>query len=220
MARIAVLGLGYFGQNVAKSLFDHGHEVMVIDRDVLLVNKFKDYSSVAIEGDISDRAFMEKVGFKGIDTAIVCTAKKIDVSAMAVLYLKEFRVPQIVAKVLTEDQEKILRSLGANQVVFPERDAGYDLAAKISHPGRLMQLDWEQEVEIAERMVPKCLVSRSLAESDLRRVYGVNIIAIKKNREGSGKKLDLVDGGTVFEEGDVALVIGREEKVDHFLKLK
>src|SRR4030042_4547793 len=119
--KIAILGLGSFGSNMAKTLYDRGHEVLSIDRDKDKIDNAKDFTSQAVHAEASDKKTLEALGVQEMDVVIVSLGHELG-SVLTVLYLRELGVKRIIAKALNEDHGKILNLVGATEVVYPEKE--------------------------------------------------------------------------------------------------
>jgi len=227
--RFLVLGAGRFGSNVAITLSKHGCEVTVVDSDKDRIQQISDYVANAVQLDATDEKALKSIGIEGVDVAIVSIGERMEDSILATMALKEMGIKTVVAKAVTESHGRILARVGADKVVFPERDMAVRLANALLHPSLLDHVEVSPGYNIAEFEAPKTLSGKSIAESAVRAKYGVQIIAIKRRRpslnaEGESvleEEVDLIPNAeTVINRGETLLVIGKEEEVRKFRSLR
>lgn len=227
--QFAVVGAGRFGSSVALTLSKSGCEVTVVDRDKERVQALSDYVSNAVQLDATDEKALKSIGIEGVDVAIVSIGEQMEASILVTMTLKEMGVNMVVAKALTESHGRILARVGADKVVFPERDMGVRLANALLHPSLLEHVEVSPGYNIAEFEAPKVLWGKSIAESAVRVRHGVQIFAIKRRRPGLNSEGESVleedvnlipSSDTVVNKGDTILVIGKEENVRKFRTLK
>ena len=176
----AVFGLGRYGSAVAKELVENGMEVIAVDADQKIVNDAAVYLPVCKCADISDAEVISRLGISSIDTVIVCIASNLEASVMAVTLCKEAGVKNIIAKCANEMQQKILLRVGADKVVFPEKESGIRLAKNLLSSGFIDMISLSKDVSMIEIDVKNEWVGQNLIELNLRKKYGFNIVAIKK----------------------------------------
>ncbi len=227
--QFAVIGVGRFGSSVALTLSRNGCEVTVIDKDKDRVQQMSDYVSSAIQLDATDEKALRSVGLEGVDVAIVSIGEQMEASILVTMALKEMGIRTVVAKALTESHGKILSRVGADKVVFPERDMGVRLANALLHPSLLEHVEVSPGYNLAEFEAPKVLWNRTIGESAVRVRYGVQIIAVKRKHprlDSAGEstleeEVDLIPSAeAVIHKGDTILVIGKEENIRKFRSLK
>ena len=215
--RVAVFGLGIFGSNVAKSLFEKKHEVIAIDRRKDLVQKAQEYTTQAIVADCTERELLKNLGLDKVDLAIVSLGSNLSASILLVLYLKELGVEQIIVKAINEDHQKILQLVGANKVVFPERDAAIKLAASVDTPNLVDYLPLSEDYQVMEIVAPQIFRDKTLGELDLRRRYGIQVIAV---REAGSEQVNLLTSAEFkIKEGDMLIILGHTEDIEKFKKM-
>ena len=176
----AVFGLGRYGTAVAKELVENGMEVIAIDSEQKIVNDVAAYLPVCKCADVTDAEVISRLGIGNIDTVIVCMASNLEASVMAVTLCKEAGVKTVIAKCANEMQQKILLRVGADQVVFPENESGIRLAKNLLSSGFIDMISLSKDVSIVEIDVKKEWCGKNLIELNLRKKYGLNIVAIKK----------------------------------------
>ena len=207
--KFAVIGLGAFGYNIAKTLFEKGNEVLAIDIDKEKIEKIKGFTSHAIKMDSCYKENLSALGIHEMDVVVVCLGPEMEASILTVLYLKEIGARRIVAKALTEDHEKILESIGATEVIFPEKDMAVKIGLKLGSPNLLEYLPLASGIIIQEIAAPKKFISKSLKDLDLRNKYGVQIIAIKELVPE--KIIFIPKADFVIKDNDILIMIGEEK---------
>ena len=185
----AVFGLGRYGSAVAKELVNNGMEVIAVDSEQSTVNDAAAYLPVCKCADITDKEVIERLGIADIDTVIVCMAGKLEASVMAVTLCKEVGVKTVIAKCANETHQKILLRVGADEVVFPEKESGIRLAKNLLSSGFIDMLSLSNDVSIVEISVKDEWVGKNLIELDLRKKYGFNIVALR-NGESVNANID------------------------------
>lgn len=177
----AVFGLGRYGTAVARELVENGMEVVAVDAQQKIVNDAAAYLPVCKCGDVADPEVISRLGIGSIDTVIVCMASNLEASVMAVTLCKEAGVKNVIAKCANEMQQKILLRVGADKVVFPENESGIRLAKNLLSSGFIDMISLSQDVSIIEIDVRDEWCGKNLIELNLRKKYGLNIVAVKKD---------------------------------------
>lgn len=177
----AVFGLGRYGMAVAKELVDAGMEVLAVDFEEKIVNDAAAYLPVCKCADVTDAEVISQLGIGNIDTVIICMASNLEAGVMAITLCKEAGVKQVIAKCGNELQQKILLRVGADQVVFPEKESGIRLAKNLLSSGFIDMLSLSKDVSIVEIDVKDEWCGKNLIELDLRKKYALNIVALKKD---------------------------------------
>ncbi|MBR8832295.1 MAG: Ktr system potassium uptake protein A [Chroococcopsis gigantea SAG 12.99] len=178
--QFAVIGLGRFGRAVCEVLYKQGYQVLGTDIDESLVALALSERILgnAIQLDSTKPSALKEAGIFEIDTVIVAIGKYVEVSVVTTLNIKEAGVNYIAAKASTEIHGKLLKKVGADLVVFPEYDAGCELAHRLTKPSILERLDLDPEHSIVELTVPEVFHNKTLAELEIRNKYGLNIVAV------------------------------------------
>ena len=176
----AVFGLGRYGSAVAKELVDNGMEVIAVDTEQRIVNDAAAYLPVCKCADVTDAEVISRLGIENIDTVVVCMASNLEASVMAVTLCKEAGVKTVIAKCANEMHQKILLLVGADQVVFPEHESVVRLAKNLLSSGFIDMISLSKDVSMVEIDVKNEWLGKNLIELNLRKKYGLNIVAIKK----------------------------------------
>lgn len=176
----AVFGLGRYGYAVAKELHESGVEVLAVDMDPALVSDACDEIPICKCADVTDPDVIRQLGVSNFDVVIVAMAGNLEASIMAVTLCKEAGVPTIIAKCGSEMHRRILRRVGADQVVFPENESGVRLAKNLLSSGFVDLIELSQDVSMLEMDVRPEWVGKTLLELDLRRKYSINVVAVRR----------------------------------------
>ena len=176
----AVFGLGRYGTAVARELLENGKEIIAVDTDQKIVNDASADLPVCKCADVTDAEVISRLGIGNIDTVIVCMAGNLEASVMAVTLCKEAGVRTVIAKCANEMHQKILLRVGADQVVFPEKESGIRLAKNLLSSGFIDMISLSKDVSMVEIDVKDEWLGKNLIELNLRRKYGFNVVAIKK----------------------------------------
>ncbi len=208
----AVFGLGRYGLAVAKELIENGMEVIAVDNRQDVVNEASAYIPVCKCADITDSEVIEQLGISEIDVVIICMASNLEVSVMAITLCKEVGVKYVIAKCANEMHQKILLRVGADKVVFPEKESGVRLAKNLLSSGFIDMLSLSNEVSIVEISVKDEWVGKNLIELNLRKKYGFNVIAIKKGEE----VIVNINPEEILDKNIILVVIGNTVKLSKF----
>jgi len=211
MKRVVVIGLGIFGSQLARNLYEGGIEVIAIDKNPDVVQKLKDYSTKAVVADASDREVLESLGIQPKDIAIISFGEDLAASTLLTLHLKELKVETIIVKVPNDDHRRILLKVGASEAIIPEREMAHKVARGIISPDILEFLPISEEYTIVELAPPTSFIGKTLAELDLRRKYNLQVIA---TRDVLTEKIQLVPkASAVIKDSDILVIIGRVEDI-------
>ena len=205
MKQIAILGLGRFGRALARTLVEMGHDVMGVDANEAVVEKMAPVLTNCVQADVMDEQTLLSLGVTNFDIVVVGIGNSdMQASIFTTLMLKEMGVEHVVCKVSSNKHARILLKLGADRVVYPERDMGMRFAHSIAQSDVLEFIELSEEYSMMEINAPKYLIGKSLKESDVRSKYNINIVAIKR-----GKKIMVNPSpDAVLEQRDVLLAIG------------
>lgn len=218
MKHFAVIGLGNFGFHAAKALFEDGNEVVAIDEDKAKVQSIDPYSTEAVVLDATDKEALKSLGLENMDGVIVSTGTKISTSILICLYLHEIGVRKILAKALDDDHGKILKRVGATEIIHPERDMALRLSRGLSRPNVLDFIPLAEEFDLIQVGPPREFIGKSLKELNLRAKYNVHIIAIK---ELVPENFVLVPPASfVIKDSDILIMLGKSEDIRQIKALK
>ncbi|NJN87910.1 MAG: TrkA family potassium uptake protein [Leptolyngbyaceae cyanobacterium SL_7_1] len=180
--QFAVIGLGRFGRAVSQTLHHLGYEVLGIDADERKVNNLltDEIASHALQLDSTDPTALREAGITDFDTVIVAIGNYVQESVITTLNIKEAGVPHVVAKASSEIHCKLLKKVGADHVVFPEHEMGCVLARSLTRPGILDRFELDPDNSIVEVVVPAEFDDRTVMELELRKHYGLTLLAVAK----------------------------------------
>ena len=204
-----VLGMGLFGSSLAKALHELGHEVLAVDSDADLVEAIAPYVTQAVQIDATDEAALQELGVRNFDAVIVSIGKKLRDSILVCVIIKELGVPYLIAKATDEIHAKVLRKIGVDRVVFPERDMGVRVAKSLITPNVLEMMEFSGDYRLIEIILPAKWVGNSIIEVDVRRKYGISILAIQRD----GQFIVSPSPEALFETGDILLVLGKKDDI-------
>lgn len=212
MKSFVVFGLDAFGQTLAVSLEQNGHQVMVIDPNDEAVRKVADIATDAIIGDPMSESVLRKAGVTSYDTAVISFPGEINNTVLLTIMLKDLGVRRVVARACSELECRVLEKIGVDTIVFPERDMGEKLSHTLDKQDVFEYLRYSDDYSIIEEKVRTAWVGKSMLELDLRRKYGINIIAI--NEADSGKINISPAPDRKFLEGDLVTLIGSNKNIN------
>ena len=207
MKQIAVIGCGRFGMSLAITLGKLGNEVMVIDKDEEIINSIADKVTHAIICDVSVDGRLKELGLANFDICVVAIGSDYKTSIIATVEAKELGIPKIIAKATDSVQAMVLRKIGADRVIIPEKDMGVRVANNISNSNILDSINLSDEYSLVEISPMEVWVGKSIKDSEIRNRHHVNIVAIK-NKDG----LEInVGADYVIKSSDILLVAGRND---------
>ena len=177
----AVFGLGRYGSSVAKELVDSGVDVIAIDNDHKKVEDLVGDIPICKCADVTDPNVIKQLGISNVDTVVIALAGELEASIMATMLCKEAGVPQVIVKCSSDIHKEILKKVGADMVVFPEKDSGKRLAKNILSSGFVDVADISDDISIIELKARPEWIGKSLKELELRRKHAINVIAVNKS---------------------------------------
>ena len=215
MKRIGIIGAGRFGMALAESLANAGTEVLLIDRNRPAMQNASEFAT-ALQGDATQPHVLDEAGFGECDVVVVAIGSNIEASMMATANCKEIGIPNVVAKATSELHGKILRRIGADNVVYPDRDSAHRLARSIANHDVIDFLEVSEGYSIAEIEVPDSVRGRTLAEADLRKKTGVTVLCIRRADPDPKKprKIVIPQANDVLESDDKLIVFGETKNID------
>ncbi len=216
MQRFVVVGLGHFGGWVARSLYAQGHDVIAVERNPQLVDRFQHHVTVAVAGDATDRDVLRQVGAERADAAIISTGEDLATSILATLALRDLGVKDIYVKVTSPEAARALDALDVRETIFPEREVADRLAHRITSKSVLEYVPLAPGISIQELAIPDGWLGKTLRELALPSTFGIQIVALQDVLAGS---LEVVpDPDRRLRESDVAIVAGKDETIRRVLQ--
>lgn len=210
MKQFVIIGIGRFGSSLAKRLFDMGHEVLAVDIDEEIIQGISDSVTHAVAADATDEHVLKSLGVRNFDVGVVSIGSDIQSSIIATLMLKEMGLKYVVAKAQSEVHAKVLKKIGADRVVFPERDMGIRVAHNLVTTNILDMIELSPDYSICEFEVFSSWVGESLKDLNLRAKHGINILAIKNNINDGAINFSPKAQDTI-NEGDILVVVGSND---------
>ena len=210
----AVIGLGRFGGSICKELMELGMEVMVIDKNEERVNEYANIVSHAVVGNSVDENVLKSLGIRNFEHVIVAIGDDIQASILTTLILKEMGVNNITVKAQNDYHEKVLKKIGADSIIHPERDMGKRIAHNIVSNNVLDYLELSDEHSIVEIKASSRLAGRTMVDLDIRARYGITIVAVKREN-------DIIvspQANEPIEQNDILIVIGADSDINRFEK--
>jgi trk system potassium uptake protein TrkA len=181
--QFAVIGLGRFGSSVARTLHNLGFEVLAIDSNEEVVSVFSNEVTHVVQADTTDDGTLKALGIRNFDAVVVAIGEDIQANVLTTLLLKEIGVKYVVTKARNELHGKMLEKIGADRIIYPERDMGQRIAHNLISTNILDYVELSPNLSLVEIAAPACLAGSTLAESNLRARYEVNVVAIKRGDE-------------------------------------
>lgn len=213
-SRVTVIGLGRFGGSLARELVVRGSEVLGIDSDPARVQRYSDELTHTAVADTTDRDALEQLGVPDFRHAVVSIGTDLESSILTTSLLSDFEIPSIWAKATSRQHGRILERVGAHHVVLPEHDMGERVAHLVT--GRMLDyIEFEEDFAMVKTLAPSSIVGRSLADTGLRRTFGITVVAIKHR----GEDFTYASLETVVRDGDILIVAGRTTDVESFADL-
>lgn len=212
MKQFAVIGLGRFGASVATSLARMGCEVLAIDSDPAKVEAVMEEVTYAIQADAREEEALKAAGVRNVDVAVVAIGENVEANILVTLMVKELGVKCVVAKALNDLHAKVLAKIGADKIVFPERDMGVRVARTLATGNVLEHIDLSPDYSMEEIAAPHRLVGKTLGELSLRARHGTMVVAIKRDNN-----IIVAPGAEdMIKEGDILVIVGPTRALERF----
>ena len=208
----AVFGLGSFGESVAVALQELGCEVVVVDNHMERIEDISPYVSYAVQADIEDPEVIRSLGARNLDGVVVAVADDMEASIMATLVSKEIGVPYVLAKAKNELHAKVLKKIGADSIIFPEKEIGQSVARNLVSGEFVDWISLSPDYSITEIQVPEKWIGKSLSEIDVRRTKDVNVVGVR-----IGEKIQVtIDPEEPLQMEMMLIMIGSNEALEKF----
>jgi len=216
MKQFAIIGLGNFGRRILEEVADLDCEILIIDKDREIIEIYKDRVANAFIADAINAEIINKLIPATIDAAIVDLGGKPEASILVTNYLKKMGIRNIIAKAETDEHGEILDLVGATKVVFPNLEAAKRIAPMLVSSLISSYLPLSKDFIIAEVKPPDRYIGKSLIQSNLRKEYQLNVIAVRKE---SGEDYSFFSPDYILADDDIFLVAGREENISRFAQV-
>ena len=214
-APVLVLGLGRFGAATAGELDKLGRDVLAVDADPVLVQKWADRVKHTAILDARDLNALQQIGAQDFSVAVVAVGSSIEASVLITTHLVDLKIPQIWAKAISEAHGKILTRIGAHRVIYPEREAGERVAHLVS--GRMIDfIRFDDDFALVKMYPPKPIRGKSLTESGVRTKYNITVVGVKS----PGKPFTYATEATVVTNHDLIIVSGSNDDIERFAALE
>ena len=216
MERFAVIGLGRFGKRLAMLLSDAGAEVIAVDTDRAVVESVRDDVTLAVCLDSTDREAICAQGIDKVDVAVVGMGVNFEASVMTTVLLKQLGVRRVVSRTTSQIRGDILRQVGADDVVNPERESAHRWCNQLLAPSIVTQFELGEGYSLAQVVAPKSFCGKTLEQLSLRQAYNVNVVAIRRKQPAAGEEngqpvISLPMRQTVIRPGDLLLLVGHDD---------
>ncbi len=208
-----VIGLGRFGFALATTLAEAGKEVLVIDSNENKIKQIRNLTENAFVVEDLSRENLEQTGIQNCETAIVCIGEKVDVSILTTLNLISMGIPRVIAKAISFEQGKVLEKIGA-EVVYPEHDMAVRLANRLTSSRILDYRVLGDDITISELKLTKKLEGQTVVQADLRKRFGLNIIALQRGENTVSE----ITPELMLHENDIIVVVGKKDNIKRFEK--
>lgn len=224
MRQFVVIGLGNFGSTLAKGLTTRGCQVLAIDINKEKVQEIKDEVSEAVVMDVRDREAVQSLPIQDDDISLISLGDEMEISILATLYLKEMGLKKIMVKAVSSDHAKILKLIGASDVIFPEQEMAMRLADQLAHPSIFDLVPLAEGFSMAELKPLESFIGKTLGQLEIRKNFGLEIVLIKtiavaKDGREVEKIKTIPAASSIIERGDILVVIGEDKYIDRYKKL-
>jgi trk system potassium uptake protein TrkA len=223
MDKFLIVGLGVFGRALAENLIKRGTEVIVVDKNMELIEEISDLVTYAVCLDSTDEKALDSLDIKDVDVAIVCIGEDFEATLMTSVLLKQKGVKKVISRASEPLHIKILKAVGMDQIVTPGVEAAEKLSYSLIHKS-LLDINYISETTAAVKInVSQGFIGKTLGKLNLRARFGVNVVAIHRMVEIEGKNgiervekvISNIPGAeTVLEQGDILVVIGETGNLD------
>ena len=218
MKRVGIIGAGRFGLSLAEALAETGTEVLLIDRNNALVQSAIKKVTWAIQCDATSANALESAGISECDTVVVAIGSNVEASMLVTANCRELGIKNVISKATSEIHGKILDKLGADHVVYPDRESAHRLARSITEHNAYDLLEISEGLSLAEIDVPEACVGKTLAEADIRKKSGVTVLCIRRpDPKNNRKPLQIIipnPNNDAFEAEDKLIVFGTTSGID------
>ena len=209
-----VIGLGRFGAATAGQLDRLDREVLAVDEDAGLVQKWSERVTHAVQADARQIDALRQIGAQDFSIAVVAVGSSIEASVLITANLVDLKVPQIWAKAISQSHGKILSRIGANHVIYPEAEAGERVAHLVS--GRMIDfIEFDDDFALVKMYPPKPIRGVALGDSHVRTKYGITVVGVKS----PGKDFTYATAETVISNHDLIIVSGNSTDIEKFASL-
>ncbi len=205
-----IIGLGQFGKSLVSTLYNSDVDLLVIDRDSHKLEEIEGMTTQAICADASKQEVLEQFDIKSFDGAIITVGHDMEFSVKTVMHLNEMGMPFIMAKATTDFEGRILTKVGADKIIYPDREVGFRLGKEIASGNYYDALDLSDTHSITELVIPSDWINKSIMDLNLRKSYGFNVLGIRRQDEVIvNPKPDLP-----LQDEDVLIILGSNKEIE------
>ena len=211
--KVGIVGGGRFGMTLAQSLASNGVDVTLVDADWNVVQSLADSPIRALQGDATNPVVLRDADFGPCDIAVVAIGSALEASTLATINCKDLKIPRVVAKAASAVHGRILARIGADNVVYPDRDRAYRLAESILHRNPIDVFSIADGYSVAEVAVPPSLAGKSLAEGNVRQAFGITVLSVRRvtGDESRPRETIIPTGSEVLQADDRLVVFGSDK---------
>ncbi|WP_430592143.1 potassium channel family protein [Humidisolicoccus flavus] len=214
-APVLVIGLGRFGAATAGQLARLDREVLAIDSDIDLVQKWSERLTHTVQADARNLDALKQVGAGDFAIAVVAIGSSIEASVLITANLTDLKIPQIWAKAVSQSHGKILKRVGANHIIYPEAEAGERVAHLVS--GRMIDyIQFDDDFAIVKMYPPKAIRNVTLADSKIRTRFKLTVVGVKS----PGGDFTYATPETIISDHDLIIVSGAQSNIERFASLQ
>jgi len=225
--RFAVIGLGQFGESIARTLSDSGAEVLAIDIDLDKVESIKDDVAYAVALDSTDVKALKAQNIQDMDAVVVAIGENFEGLLLTTVLMLELEVKRIIARAANSQQRMILEKMGIEEILSPEETVGKTVAEMLLHPNMKSFLPLPDNYEIVEINTPSRVVDQTISEIGLREKYNLNLITVKRQYDekvdGQLQQVEHIIGvpraDTFLKETDIMIILGKSKDVNKFIEV-
>lgn len=208
--QFVVIGLGRFGTSIARTLSSLGYDVLAIDQNENAVQAIMNEVTHVVQADAREEENLKALGVRNFDVAVVAIGDDLQANILITLMLKEMGVPYVVAKAQTNLHGRVLEKVGADKIIYPEKDMGVRVAHNLVTANIMDFIELSPDYSIVEILTPRKFIGKSLGELNLRAKYGISIMAIR-----NGDTVDVAPGADArIQEKDILVVVSRNKAIE------
>lgn len=213
--KIGIIGGGRFGMTLAQSLAANNVDVTLVDRDWEVVQSLSDSTIRAVHGDGTNPEILRASGFADADVAVVAISSSLECSTLATINCKDLKIAKVIAKASSDLHGRVLERIGADIIVYPDRDRAYRLAKSLISRSPIDLFEIAAGYSIAEISAPRSTIGKTLIEASVRQAYGITVLAIKRTTEGGKgpRQTIITTGKEILQDDDLLVVFGADESL-------
>lgn len=225
--KIAVIGIGRFGDVIARTLAKKGAEVMAIDRDEDVIERLADDVSAAIAMDATDKKALTSQNITDFDAVVVSIGENFEQRLLCAALLQELKVKRIIARAGGKNQRLILEKIGIKEILSPEDEVGINVSEQLLNPSIIAYHEFPDDYKIVELLPPPKTIDRTLKDIDMRNRYNINLLTIKAETASKDKKseekeyhvIGMPKADTVIKKNHSLLIFGKQADIEKFTEI-